>query len=464
MKARAALRLVWRAPIDATFVPVHTPRAARAMVERWGARKPLPPTPFELEQVGESVRFIWARDRDLGEVPRRDRKHLPYLLFYPPANKAMWLGAEAQFVKKFTDGLAGESRMLASTAYVLLRDYPTELSTFRTLLGGFSSRLLHDSSGRTELWRERHDRFRLFDHDGPPRVAAELLESDKALTDCLSDLGLVDELAHAGFLRHVHDAVLRRLLETLAGRPGPDWLDRPLSFLADPERGLRFPDDIEKIADALLLPHIDLKPRPETKARLEAFLLRHLRDPRLFPQKWQRVSQDAKQVFLRWLVGGTLEDFFRLIEKSAWKQHWAYRRAFWEAYLKRDLIQDAWVALGEEPRSVAKQVFRNVSGLAFGSLSSADRNHSVLLMRIGDLIIAEWSHSGTCRIWKVGSSGSPQLHQMRYSRAELVEDADFEQRHHGNEHYTWQWQVAEYIASETGIRIPTRDYRIRNPR
>jgi hypothetical protein len=37
-----------------------------------------------------------------------------------------------------------------------------------------------------------------------------------------------------------------------------------------------------------------------------------------------------------------LEDFFRVLDETAQDSHWKYRKAFWSAYLRRDVIVDAW--------------------------------------------------------------------------------------------------------------------------
>jgi hypothetical protein len=46
-------------------------------------------------------------------------------------------------------------------------------------------------------------------------------------------------------------------------------------------------------------------------------------------------------------------------------------------------------------------------------------NQSVLLMRLGDLIIAEWSHNGAIRFWKSTDKHAPQFHLPEYVGSQL---------------------------------------------
>jgi hypothetical protein len=46
-------------------------------------------------------------------------------------------------------------------------------------------------------------------------------------------------------------------------------------------------------------------------------------------------------------------------------------------------------------------------------------DQSVLLMRLGDLVIAEWSHNGAMRFWKADSKAAPEFHLTDYNGADL---------------------------------------------
>jgi hypothetical protein len=57
--------------------------------------------------------------------------------------------------------------------------------------------------------------------------------------------------------------------------------------------------------------------------------------------------------------------------------------------------------------------------MKWATLNLALTNQSVLLMRLGDLVIAEWSHSGAMRFWKSGSKDAPEFHLKEYNASDL---------------------------------------------
>ena len=152
-----------------------------------------------------------------------------------------------------------------------------------------------------------------------------------------------------------------------------------------------------------------------------------------------------------WLVEVTMEDFLRLIDKSAFRRHWDFRRRFWKAYLDQGFIKDAWIALGPKVVPLARQLSQNRTTVYATLQGAVESSHSVLLMRIGSLIIAEWSHNGTCRIWHQNNKKAPRLYEAAYHRFKLTDAPDFKKAHHGAERNLWQQDISLYIRKETGI-------------
>jgi hypothetical protein len=74
-----------------------------------------------------------------------------------------------------------------------------------------------------------------------------------------------------------------------------------------------------------------------------------------------------------------------------------------------DLILDVTLVLASDADKVARKVQQRMDRaeyMQWSTLNGALSDQSVLLMRIGDLIIAEWSHSGAIRFWDVDSEGA----------------------------------------------------------
>lgn len=427
------------------------------LAQQWGDRESRTPPAFELESTLTQVKRTWQERRSLEDLGRREKRFLPYVLFHPPGEPREWVTKDTAFNTAFLGTLTENPRGLATTGFVLLRDYPRTFSPFEQLRGGYAQRLSADRSIRAETWRTRHGTFKLFAPDGPEYLAKRICDAEGPTERMLAEAGLVNELSSGAFMRNVHARVLAILQDRLAEQAGLPSVEPALGALRTAEDRLRFEDLAGDIGNALLLPHTRVIPLPATKGLLERFLLTHLRDPRIHTRKWQGVDAAAKAIFMRWLVGATLEDFFRLIERHALERHWRYRQAFWGAYLKNDLIDDACVVLGENARALAKQVFR-APGFAFSSLKGGNRDHSVLLMRIGGMTISEWSHNGRLRFWLPENKKRPTLHQLSYTRDELTSDENFYKDHHGSEHYTWQRTIAEFLQKQVGVRVMSRDF------
>ena len=214
------------------------------------------------------------------------------------------------------------------------------------------------------------------------------------------------------------------------------------------------------IAAALLGPFLDRPPDAETRQRLQAFFLRRFGDPRLPSKKhrWSGVPDSVKHVLVRWLVKQTLDEFFRLLDETALDRHWRYREAFWKAYFRQDLIDDAWFALSADATRLLKRIQGHRESTT-AALRGAQGNQSVLLLRMSaGVTVAEWSHNGSCRIWLDGNRSAPLLYRSDYSGGELRNGSDLSKRHDGSEYGRWQDAIARWLRDNTGASVERRAY------
>jgi hypothetical protein len=101
------------------------------------------------------------------------------------------------------------------------------------------------------------------------------------------------------------------------------------------------------------------------------------------------------------------------------------------------------------------------SPLVKGGRKPIDRNHAVLLLRLGDLVIADWSHNGRCGIWIERNRKAPSLLKGRYTSDDVDwSSADQSWVHAGAANYTWQSKVREFLAEETGLVLHQREFSI----
>jgi EH_Signature domain len=224
---------------------------------------------------------------------------------------------------------------------------------------------------------------------------------------------------------------------------------------------LRFPDTKAKYAEALLLPWRGGEPPNDLKNEIISRLLVTVGHPQIESQKWYGISAEAKQVFINWIIGRTLDAFFRILQQTA-DEIWQYRQKFWQAYFRQGYIEEVWIALGEDAHYYLK---RNSASkdLLCAELTGVSANQSILLMKIGDIIFCEWSHNGRLRAQKINSPLAPVLYKKTYHGPDLrFESLDFNNRqneepglvHFSSENSGWQRRARDFIAQNVGINVP----------
>lgn len=223
---------------------------------------------------------------------------------------------------------------------------------------------------------------------------------------------------------------------------------------------LRFPELKIPIANVLLKATTYFPIQSMEKESLKEFILKYYGDPRVDLSGWHGVDEEARIIFQGWLVEKTMADFFNLLSHVAQTQsdsdrHWKYRKRFWNSYLKKGYIQEAWVALG--PRAM-EQAPKFINGTNhYASLSGGAPAHSALLLNIGGVWITEWSHSGSYRVWD-NDSLAPKPYKKHYSRDDLIKNNDHEGAHHGNQTGGWQGRLSSLIHDLTGLKVTSKDY------
>lgn len=325
---------------------------------------------------------------------------------------------------------------------------------------------------------EMDRRVPFFDvRDGPTRLARWLLDGQEEVPTMLAALGFDDpQRVTSGYLLATQNAMLDLGGRRLGGTAGAQIAARLITFLeVDGELRFAEPEPSGAVARGLQAPWLKgaTPPNEELKVGIQAFLLRHLDDPRLRPRRWTAAGEEAEALMRRWLTRASLDAFFRLIRDHALDSHWTYREAFWRAYLKAGAIIDAWLALGPDTIAEARSV-KDLRG-AFGKVEGAGvvANHSVLLMRVGDLVFCEWSHNGSLRAWLANGRTTPQLGRSSYDSATLRQrclpfplnwrkkggSTDGRGlRHMSSPNGHWQGSVARLIERHTRLRLTERDY------
>jgi hypothetical protein len=220
--------------------------------------------------------------------------------------------------------------------------------------------------------------------------------------------------------------------------------------------------NIAEVCKALLNPYISQSPDEAIKTQIENFLLERFEDPLVNRRRWAKVATEHSAVLSRWLTQQSFELLMKVLKRSNNTGQWKERAIFWGHYLANDFVSDAWIVLGPDANYYAEKLIEEgeiKSKSSYGVLSGESYSpvqaiHSVILLKIGDLVVSEWTHEGKVRFYRTSNNKKQVFYKEMYSAANLRSDdaPDYYKRHQGN----WQLDVENYIYKVTGIPGPSR--------
>ncbi len=338
-----------------------------------------------------------------------------------------------------------------------LRHWQTDNKKFTTFLEALK---LIPEQHRTRWFNVVHEAG-IFDGPvGISQIAEQTLSAGPGAVNLLNDIGLTPILLNAKYSQAVF-VEMCHLQVTMLDRKGYDAL---FALFKDGDQ-IRFPGATREFISACLRPWAKKEPNADLKSFLMEELKAFFGDPRMHRAKWFGADASDIKIILRWLAQEQLQLFLDIVDKTAVDRMWSYRRAFWDAYFDARVITEAWVAFGPDALFEYGLLYpdRKQKGeREFGKLSGASRDQSVLLMKMGDHTIAEWSHNGRVWIWEEGQQGRkpPSLYQPTYSKEKCrgYENFQFWENHTGAPDYHWQYRVATQIRKLTGIRMNRRHW------
>lgn len=423
-----------------------------------------PPPQFDGKASYQAIANEFRRSGTLNALSPRLRRQAPWV-FFMQFQEFPVLAADRTFVSALLDSMRARRRPRDTAALLhrFLLYYPAEWSTWDQLRKGIVELL--QQSPRLQGWRDRNLKYRYLESKGAREFAEVSLLASSPIVEVMDQAHLRGELEKGKFVETAYREMLR-LVSTELKLSDVDLslLSRFLEF-SECQGGLRFGPMRAELANGLLEPFQSREPPQEVRASIERFLARNLRHPELNPSGWLNVSDSARAVMLRWLVGTTLADFFHILDRTADPNspegnRWRFRKAFWSAYHRKGHIRDAWVAVGPHARELLLQ-HRRSGMVRYAELLGATQNDCMLLLRIGGLTIAEWSHMGTCRLWLLNNSRTPLLYRNSYQKRSILDGEPNEAyRHHSSASYGWQEKIADYIRVHTRAAVTPQDYRV----
>lgn len=417
------------------------------------------PPERDLEEMWLQVASHWRQRRSLRGLPRRTIRSMPYLLYFLPRNGYRFLDVPA-LVSEYLSLLQQRpsSRAIRTMIRLFLQEYPREARSFDLLRRNLRSLVAESQNSLLEEWRRRANLYGLFDRT--PVQLASVLRTSENPEAVVRDTGMNDEWNNWAILREARAMLWEEAESRIKAYGGLPHDIELLLRSSVRNRRLRIITEKERIALALVRP-FQLQPPPmDVRKRIVDFFSVECSydygDPRIHRANWMTVDRSVVESLKQWMVEETLEDFFRLFDQTSNQYQWRYREAFWKAYLRKGYIREAWVVLGRRAQD-AVQSTGNRSLARYGKLVGAQATQSALLMRIDDLIIAEWTENGSIRIWMEGEPGAPELYAREYDGAALRSTGEA-YRHMGSEYGTWQSRVARHIEMFTGLRVTVAEY------
>jgi hypothetical protein len=433
--------------------PALTSRLAAVVAEIPGGGPEIIATPEEIGALQARLLALFKR-MGMAGLSVSEFRCIPEGLWHGPKP----LDKEGEFYRQFLERLRSERRrsVLRRLINAFLSRYPRGAETFSSAADLITAEIVHSRSPYLSLAND----WNAFDkQDGTSALAAEILSRGPVV---LEVAGLSEDRWTFHFVEAVfRDACLRldpkdieKLghLQSLAVRPTGARSER-----------LRYPDSRGVLFEALLGRWRGKPPPPDSpeKRTLIAFIDAFAGDPRSFPSEWTGVDEQLKKTYLRWLASASLKQFFDIVEHSLRNQEdnirnmWKKRRCFWQAWVDRGHVDEAWVAFGPSAFDDARRTSKRDP--SFGSNyakveQSRSPYHSALIMKFGDHKVVEWSHNGRCWIWPEGK-GAPDTGKSTYWDDELREAPNSVVHREG-----WQTRVNEQIFELTKKRLRKSDW------
>lgn len=180
---------------------------------------------------------------------------------------------------------------------------------------------------------------------------------------------------------------------------------------------------------------------------------------------WKDASPEVIEVMKYWSMGDQMRWFMKIIRDTA-DEIWEHRERFWMAYHNARLIDRVRLIFGPDAQLAARREKGMAASGLYARLESApNRSHSVLVVKIGDLILIEGSHNRRLKAFK--ESENIILADLLFKRKSIDNDYlkinslhfhDGSSKEAGLPHMQsatkwWQRKARDLIRSATGAHL-----------
>ena len=321
-----------------------------------------------------------------------------------------------------------------------------------SMLRAFVSKHLKDYNGKQEFFQKLRTNIAWYcEENSATQLATALLRSKKKLSDVWSFLDLRDYMNTYPYFGSVAMAYV-----SISSPRDKAFVENVVEFVK------KYKNDTKNRAIlSNLIEQLGNDASEDLRQPIQSYVLQKWGDPRLAGSNWREVSNEARQIFTRWITKEDLRFFFDAVARACDDQNFEYRREFWLAYLEHInfcrpvLRRNAESLFRHDPQTL--QYYRDRRP---ATLRGGNRDQHAFIIQMRSYTFVEFSTAGACYVYH--NVDLPfELGRSEYHMNELRNQDWAVHRviHQNSENYYWQKNFTDWIKNEIGIE-PLRSYRL----
>ena len=285
------------------------------------------------------------------------------------------------------------------------------------------------------------------------QFASHLLRSQKKLSDVWTYLELPDR-TH----RYPYFGAVATAYTSLNNRFDQDMVVDIVEFVKKHDN-----DKTSRSVLSELIEKLGIDTSESLRQPVQSYVLQKWQDPRITgaDNRWRNVSDKARQIFTHWITEEDLRFFFDVVAKACNDPKFAYRKAFWLAYLEHiSFCRPVLRRDSEYLFSGDQQALQYYRDRRPAELKGGNRDQHAFIIQMGGCTFVEFSTAGACYVYY--NADLPfELGDSEYHMDELrfLSWAEHRVIHNGSEKYSWQSKFASWLEHEAGVE-PLRSYRL----
>ena len=175
-------------------------------------------------------------------------------------------------------------------------------------------------------WGERHVAYGLFNTTSAfRRLSTEAMKAEQGPRKFIESIGFTGSLGASNLAGEAFMSSCAELRKSLKYNKNAIIDIRKICDWAIMNKGFAYagiPRAKSTFVESLLMPWLDNQPSDAVKEYILESLLRLFRDPRISPQTWTGISEDAISVMYRWLTKASLEQFLAVVDGNCPPTPW----------------------------------------------------------------------------------------------------------------------------------------------